>query len=162
MATLAGAKASLTEAEIAYDRDAQLFKLGDVAQAALDQATAARDQAQANVEAAEAALAAAQDQAGTPGNDNATVQAALGALTTAQINLANSRITAPASGWIANMDLRPGQVVAPNAPLFSLVEDGAWWVDANFKETDLPRIRPGQPVELSLDMYPGTTLAGDC
>ena len=51
-------------------------------------------------------------------------------------------------------------MVASGAPLFSLVEDGAWWVSANFKETDLQRIRPGQPVALAVDMYPGTTLTG--
>ncbi|MFZ1469283.1 MAG: HlyD family secretion protein [Paracoccaceae bacterium] len=159
-ANLAGAKASLTDAEIAYDRSAQLFKLGDVAQAALDQAKASRDGAQANVKAAEAALAATRAQAGTAGEGNAVVRAALGALTTAQINLDNSRIIAPSAGWVANINLRPGQVVAQNAPMFSLVEDGDWWVDANFKETDLDRIRPGQPVTVSVDMYSGTTLAG--
>lgn len=159
-AQLAGAKASLTEAEIAYDRNERLFKLGDVAQAAVDQAKATRDEARANVGVAEAALAAARKQAGDPGNENAAVRAALGALTAAQINLDNSRITTPAAGWIANIDLRPGQVVLANAPLFSLVEDGAWWVDAIFKETDLDRIRPGQPVTLSVDMYSGATLTG--
>ena len=159
-ARLAGAKASLTEAKIAYDRNEKLLKLGDVGQAALDQAKAVRDQAQANVDAAKAALSAAQEQAGENGAENASLRAALGALTTAQINLDNSRLTAPVAGWIANIDLRPGQVVTPNMPLFSLVEDGDWWVDANFKETDLDRIRPGQQVTLSVDMYSGTTLTG--
>ncbi len=159
-ARLAGAKASLTETEITYDRNEKLLKLGDVAQAALDQAKAVRDQAQANVDAAKAALSAANDQAGAKGAGNASLRAALGALTTAQINLDNSRLTAPAAGWIANIDLRPGQVVTPNMPLFSLVEDSDWWVDANFKETDLDRIRPGQPVTLSVDMYSGLTLTG--
>jgi membrane fusion protein (multidrug efflux system) len=159
-ANLAAAEASLTEAEIAYDRNEKLGKLGDVAQSALDQAKATRDQAKANVDAAKAALSAAQEQAGAKGAENASLRAALGALTTAQINLDNSRLVAPASGWVSNIDLRPGQVVAPNAPLFALVEDGDWWVDANFKETDLDRIRPGQPVALSIDMYSGTTLTG--
>lgn len=159
-ARLDGAKANLTEAELAYDRNDKLFKLGDVAQAALDQAKAARDAAQANVDAAQSALAAAQDQAGKAGEDNAAVRAALGALTIAQINFEDSRITAPTAGWISNMGLRAGEVVTANAPLFSLVEDGDWWVDANFKETDLDRIRPGQPVSLSVDMYSGTTLTG--
>ena len=159
-ARLVGARAALTEAEISYDRNARLRELGDVAQAALDQAKAKRDSAQAAVKAAEAALVAAQNKAGTSGDENASVRAALGALTQAQINLDNSRIIAPADGWIANISLRPGQVVAANAPLFSLVEDGDWWVDANFKETDLDRIRPGQPVSLSVDMYPGTVMTG--
>ncbi|MCA8867920.1 MAG: HlyD family secretion protein [Rhodobacteraceae bacterium] len=160
-AGLASARAALAEAEMDYDRNERLFKLGDVAQAALDQAITARDQAKANVSAAEASLAAARNQAGAPGEDNASVRAALGALTAAEINLENARIAAPADGWVANINLRPGQVVASGQPLFSLVEAGDWWVDANFKETDLPRIRPGQPVTLSLDMYPGVVLKGE-
>lgn len=41
-----------------------------------------------------------------------------------------------------------------------MVDSGAWWVDANFKETDLPRIAEGQPVTITIDMLPGTTLTG--
>ena len=41
-----------------------------------------------------------------------------------------------------------------------MVEAGRWWVDANFKETDLARIKPGQPATVYLDMYPGVTLDG--
>ncbi|MFZ5963038.1 HlyD family secretion protein [Thalassococcus sp. BH17M4-6] len=154
------ARAALTDAQDAYDRTEKLFKLGDVAQAALDQATAARDQAKAALDTAQAALAAARERAGTPGDDNAAVRAAEAQLTLAQINLARARVTAPVSGWIANLDLRPGTLVAPDMPLFSLVEDGDWWIDANFKETDLARLRPGQPVTVAVDMYPGLTLDG--
>ena len=159
-ANLASAKAALTDAQVSFDRTQALFRLGDVARAALDQATATRDRAQAAVGAAEAALAAAQDQAGAAGDDNAAVRAALADLGTAQIELGYSRITAPASGWVSNIALRTGSVVAADAPLFALVEDGEWWVDANFKETDLARIRPGQPVTLEIDMYPGLKLQG--
>ncbi len=45
-------------------------------------------------------------------------------------------------------------------PALALIEDGHWWVDANFKETDLARIKPGQPATIRLDMYPGTKLDG--
>lgn len=159
-ANLASAKAALTDAQVSFDRTGALVRLGDLAQAMLDQATAARDQARAGVAAAEAALSAAQDQAGASGDDNAAVRAALANLSTAQIELGYSRIAAPTAGWISNIDLRIGSVVAPDAPLFSLVEDGEWWVEANFKETDLARIRPGQPVTLTVDMYPGLDLNG--
>lgn len=72
----------------------------------------------------------------------------------------HATIIAPTRGWVANISLRPGQVVGVGQPLFSLVEDGEWWVDGNFKETDLARIRPGQPVSLTIDMYPGTKVNG--
>jgi len=58
-----------------------------------------------------------------------------------------------ASVWIANISLRPGQIVTANQPLF-------WRVNGNFKETDLQRIRPGQPVAMKIDMYPGMNLTG--
>jgi membrane fusion protein (multidrug efflux system) len=138
-----------------------LFERGDAAQARLDDAQSSRDQARARVSQAAAALAAARKQAGTPGTDNATVRAAQAALQQARIALAHATITAPVAGWVANLSLRPGDVVSPGQPLFSLVEDGPWWVDANFRETDLARIRPGQPVSVVVDMYPGLTMQGE-
>jgi membrane fusion protein (multidrug efflux system) len=51
--------------------------------------------------------------------------------------------------------------VQAGTPAFAIVEDGHWWVDANFKETDLGRIKPGQKATISLDMYSGLTLDGE-
>ncbi|MEQ5872422.1 HlyD family secretion protein [Sagittula sp. NFXS13] len=154
------AQAALKDAQDSFDRTATLFQKGDVAQAALDQATSARDQAEAALASAQSALASARERAGQAGDDNPAVRAAKAQLTLAQTNLARAEVTAPVSGWVSNLDLRPGALVAPNMPLFSLVEDGDWWIDANFKETDLARLRPGQPVAVDIDMYPGLTLDG--
>jgi membrane fusion protein (multidrug efflux system) len=71
-----------------------------------------------------------------------------------------THVTAPASGWVTNVSLRPGAIVQAGTPAFAIVEDGDWWVDANFKETDLGRIKPGQTAAIRLDMYPGLTLDG--
>ncbi|MCB1397292.1 MAG: HlyD family secretion protein [Rhodobacter sp.] len=159
-AELDAAQAAFTAADTAFERTEQLFARHDVSQAALDTAQATRDQAQARVGQAEAALQVARDQLGETGADNASVRVAQAALTQAQLALGHATITAPVSGWIANLSLRPGDVVSAGAPLFSLVEDGPWWVDANFQETDIHRIRPGQPVTVTVDMYPGLTLHG--
>ena len=159
-ATLAQAQSQLTEAQSEYDRQARLFELGDVSAAARDQATAARDSAQAAVDRARSALEAARAQAGQPGDDNPQVRAAEADLAAAELNLAHTRVTAPADGWIANLSLRPGAVVSAGQPLFAMVEAGDWWIDANFKETDLTRIRPGQPVTIEVDMYPDLELKG--
>ena len=75
-------------------------------------------------------------------------------------NLNWTKVYATADGWIANLSLRPGSAVSANAPQFSIVESSDWWVDANFKETALSRIRPGQPVRIQIDMLPGVTLTG--
>lgn len=159
-AKLVRATAALTEAKADYTRYRTLFGRGSVSKSDLDRATETRDTAQASVQEAQAALAAARDRLGAAGPENAGVRAALGALTQARIDLEHATISAPASGWIANIRLRPGQVVSVAQPLFSLIEEGEWWVDGNFKETDLERIRPGQPVSLSIDMYPGTKVNG--
>lgn len=159
-AALKGAQAALAEARIEFNRQDALFRKGTVAKAVVDQVTNTVDQAKAAMLEAQSALAAAINQAGSSGDENALVRAASGQLKQAEIALGYATVTAPASGWVSNISVRPGQVVAAGQPLFSLVEDGAWWVDGNFKETDLLRLRPGQPVTIAIDMYPDTTLRG--
>ncbi len=159
-AQLAGAQAQLTEATTSQAREQALFASGDVAQAAVDSANTAADAARAAVAAAQANLQAAQAQSGAAGADNARIRAARASLIQAEIALSHATVRAPADGWVANLTLRPGQVVAEGAPLFALVADGPWWIDANFKETDIARIRPGQPADIAVDMYPGVTVTG--
>jgi membrane fusion protein (multidrug efflux system) len=69
-------------------------------------------------------------------------------------------VYAPANGRVSEIEIRPGTVVTKDIPLFALVENRGWWVEANFKETDLVRIRPGQPATIAMDMYPGKTFQG--
>lgn len=159
-AALDAANAAAMDARANLDRQQTLFDRGDVAQAALDDARSQSDQADARVQQAEAALEAARDQAGGAGPRNAGIRAAEAMVRQAEITLAFAEVTAPVSGWIANLSLRPGDVVSPMQPLFSIVEDGDWWIDANFQETDIERIRPGQPVRVAIDMYSGTEIPG--
>lgn len=159
-AQLASAMAVLSDASAALERQQSLFDQQDVSQAALDSATVARDRAQAGVDAATANLKAAEARGGVSGAENPGVRAARAALLLAEIALGHANVTAPASGWVTNFTLHSGQFVSAGQPLFSLVEDGLWWVDANFKETDIARIRPDQPASVQLDMYPGLTLSG--
>ena len=159
-ARLAAARANQSNAQLTYDRQGALFAKGDVARAALDQAQAQLDVTIAEVAAAEASLKAARDQHGSSGADNAQVRAAQAELDQAKLSLGYARVIAPTSGWAANITLRPGQVVSDGQQLFSIVEDNGWWIEANFKETDLDRIRPGQPATVSIDMYPNLRLKG--
>jgi membrane fusion protein (multidrug efflux system) len=159
-AQLAQAEAALEQAQTAFDRAEALHARGDLAQAALDNARTARDGAQAARDAAAAVLKAAQDQLGAEGTENAAVRAAMARLEQARIALDDAVLRSPDTGWVANLSLRPGAMIAAGQPLFAIVEDGAWWVDANFKETDIARLRPGQPARVTIDMYPGLTLSG--
>jgi membrane fusion protein (multidrug efflux system) len=159
-ATVVQTRAALTDAEAEFSRNEKLFKAGYVSGSAMDLARSQRDEAAAQHNAATASLASAKSLAGKSTPENPGVLAAMAALNQAEINLSYATVTAPADGWIANLTLRPGQAVAQFVPLFSLVEDGDWWIDANFKETDLQNIRPGQEAYVSIDMYPGTDLKG--
>jgi membrane fusion protein (multidrug efflux system) len=71
-------------------------------------------------------------------------------------------ITAPASGMVADKSAQPGQVVAPGQPLCRLVplSSGHVWVEANFKETQLRRLRAGQPASVSIDAHGGREYRG--
>jgi membrane fusion protein (multidrug efflux system) len=81
-------------------------------------------------------------------------------LATAQLNLQYTHITAPASGWISNMTLREGNSVTANEAVFALVSDQEFWIDANFKETELKHISLGQAADIQVDMYPGRHFKG--
>jgi len=77
----------------------------------------------------------------------------------AQVNLDHCRILAPTDGRIAGKAVDAGAYVTPANPLFQLVPAQVWVV-ANFKETQLKHMRPGQPVEVSVDAFPSLTLTG--
>jgi membrane fusion protein (multidrug efflux system) len=72
----------------------------------------------------------------------------------AQLDLEYSVIKAPEDGYIVKLDLRPGAAVTAYQALFSLIGTRQWWVEANFKETDLERIKQGQKATVVVDIYP--------
>ncbi|MDP9201358.1 MAG: HlyD family secretion protein [Gemmatimonadota bacterium] len=124
------------------------------------------DAAQATAAVAHANLLAAQRQASAAGGTvstaeagvrvaNARTMAARAAAANSQLQLDYTRITAPASGEVSRKQVEVGQLVAPGQPLMSIVADTGMWVTANFKETQLARILPGQPVEFEIDAYGG-------
>ncbi|NOD97708.1 HlyD family efflux transporter periplasmic adaptor subunit [Ruegeria sp. HKCCD6228] len=161
---IAAAEASVNSAQSAYDtalksfeRAKALFASGDVAQASLDQTASDFAQASARLTTSQSSLLALKSGLQAKQDD---ILSARAQLEIAETNLAWTKIHAAADGWIANLTLRPGSSVSANAPQFSIVESSDWWVDANFKETALTRIRPGQPVTIRVDMLPGTTLTG--
>lgn len=118
-----------------------------------EKAVEGRDLAKQNVSLALAALGGAPDIAI---DDHPSVKAALGLRDQAAYNLANTTVVAPEAGVVYQASaFRVGQVVNVAQPLFSLVETGDVWIDANFKETQLTNIRPGQSAEVKLDSDPG-------
>jgi membrane fusion protein (multidrug efflux system) len=90
---------------------------------------------------------------------DAQVAGAQAALDQAELNLSYTRIVAPHDGVVTKRAVREGDVVQRDQQLAALVF-GTPWVIANFKETQLADMRPGQPVEITVDAYPGVRFAG--
>jgi membrane fusion protein (multidrug efflux system) len=109
---------------------------------------------------AESAFATEQDKPLTVTTPTVQLRAAAAQLTKATHDRVKTHATAPADGLLSNVTLRPGATVQAGAPLFAIIEANRWWVDANFKETDLARIKVGQPATVRLDMYPGVNFDG--
>ena len=96
----------------------------------------------------------ARRQLGKPGDDNDRIVQAKAMLDQAQWELNNTQISAACSGQISELETQPGNVVSADKDVFVLVCDNHYWVDANFKETQLEHIRPGQSADILVDMYP--------
>jgi membrane fusion protein (multidrug efflux system) len=139
-------------------KDAQ--KDGEAPSAALTDALKAWHDALQAFNDAQGEFDTEQDKKITVTTPTVQLRAAAAQLDKATHDRVRTHVTAPAGGWITNISIRPGNLVQTGTPVFAVVEDGGWWVDANFKETDLGRIKPGQPATVRLDMYPGTTFEG--
>jgi len=128
---------------------------------------AAGDNAVRNLKVAKAALSAAKSQlveaqqtVGEPGDANATIKTAKTAIAQALINLKYTRVLAPSSGYLAKFTLRIGTEVSAYQEVFIIVDNSHWWVTANFKETNLQRIRNGQAANIKVDIYPDHIFKG--
>lgn len=163
-ADLAGARDDLALAQSNYARAKALMDRGFNTRANMDAAqhavASARDRLasiQAEVEKARAQLA---QGAQVPGVDPA-IAAAQAVRAKANLDLHRTVVRAPADGVITQVSrLQVGQMVFPGVPMLSIVRDGGTRVEANFKETDLNHMRPGQKAEIRLDAYPGVKLSG--
>lgn len=84
----------------------------------------------------------------------AAIQLAEANMQKVKLNLNYTKISAPTSGWVTNVTVHTGNIVQANQPLFALISDETFWIDANFKETDIHKIHPQQKVDVVVDMYP--------
>lgn len=170
-ANLAAAQADLDRAEIDLRRRKTLAVTGAVsgdeltraqnaftnAQAAYSAAKAAQAQAAANRAVAAGSLAANVTLTdGTSVTTNPEVAAARAKLDQAKVDLDRMVLRAPIDGVVARRNVQIGQKVTAGAPLMQIVPVQQAYVDANFKEVQLRRVRIGQPVELEADLYGGS------
>jgi membrane fusion protein (multidrug efflux system) len=132
----------------------------------VDQSTAQLQLAQGQVTAAQAAVQQAEPVQQNIGNADqqvnqidAQLKTAQAQLDQAELNLSYTTITAPQDGWITKRNIEVGNYLQVGSTIFSIVTPQVW-VTANFKETQLNRMRPGQKVLISVDAYPGLKLEG--
>jgi membrane fusion protein (multidrug efflux system) len=154
-ADVARLRADLANAETALRRSRDLVARGFLSKQALDDAQAKADSARAAVEAGVAQVARAKAAVTTPGGDvTPAVRVAQAEVDKARLDLEHAVVRAPEDGTVTHFDLTPGTVVSPGAPLFALVVANSYWVDANFKETELEGVHPGERATIVVDMYP--------
>jgi len=159
-AVLAQRRAEAANAHGTYNRNLELMKSGFLSPQGIENSRAQTQSADAAVKAAEAAVAQARSTLGRTGDENAAVQAAIAAVKQAELDLGRTHVVAAADGNVANLTLQPGNTVQPGVPLFVVVSDREFWVDANFKETEVKQIRPGVDAEIKSDMYPDHPFKG--
>ena len=167
-AQLVAAQADLERARVDLQRRQALSASGAVSGEELTSAKNAFASAQANLAATRATGAQAQANrvqavsqqeaqaaltTGAGVDDNPEVAAARAQLDVAKLSLARTTLRAPFDGVIARRQVQVGQRVAPGAQLMTVVPTDKVYVDANFKEVQLRRVKPGMPAELTSDLY---------
>jgi membrane fusion protein (multidrug efflux system) len=157
------AQAALTFSQQQYDRAIRLQSTGAGTEQAAQQASTDLTQKKAALLASQASETAAEKQLGVLTAQRASAVAQLDAakasVNTAQINLDRTTITASQPGRIANLTAAVGAYAQPGLAVMTLVPNNVW-ITANFKETEIGDMKPGDPVDISIDAYPGKTFKG--
>lgn len=157
-AALATASENIAFAEKEFQRQQELLGRGVISRVRYDQAehelTVARqkrNEAQQELAAIAARLGgkSSQDSARSP-----EVLRAIAAYDQAKLDLSHTVVTAPEDSIVAAVNLQLGEQVQPGKPVISLVSKRSLWITANFKETELTNVTPGQKATITVDIYP--------
>ena len=161
-AQVAANQATLGRAALDLNRAQALRKPGFVSEERVTTLSAESNVARSQVSKAQADLQGQRQQINALTADikrlDAQIANARADLAQAQLNLTRSEIHAPISGMIGQRAARNGQVVQAGAYLLSIVPDEAIWIQANFKETQIGHMQPGQKAELLFDSYPDSPI----
>ncbi|WP_247279485.1 MULTISPECIES: HlyD family secretion protein [unclassified Bradyrhizobium] len=158
------AEAMEVEARQEQERQQSLSQTQSGTRQRFEQAVAAYAKSQADVRASRAVIAAQQHQLevlqGTRKQRAADVEAAKATLASAKLKLGYTRITAPFDGVVGERQVQPGDYVNVGTNLVNVVPLPKVYVVANYKETQLTHVAPGQPVEITVDSFPREKLRG--
>ena len=155
------AQAEVARATDDYNRRAALVGNGAVSKEELNHAQSQVNTARSALAAAQAAVVGAREQlasnqamtAGTSVEQHPQVEAAAAKVREAWIALQRTVLVAPVDGYVARRTVQLGQRIQAGTPLMSIIPLNQVWVDANFKEVQLRKLRIGQPVTLTADLY---------
>ncbi|WP_259066046.1 HlyD family secretion protein [Mucilaginibacter sp. X4EP1] len=163
-AQVESAAARLDKTQKDYARYANLVKDGSVTQQQFDQAKADLEVAQATYRAAQEQYKASVEQVGTTRSQLNVTQTGVDQrqvdIDYAKLQLSYTVVKSPASGIVSKKNVQVGQLVQAGQTLFSVVNDNSIYITANFKETQLDKVRDGQKVDVEVDAFPELKLAG--
>ena len=164
-AEVRAAEAALSYRQRVCNRQQILAAQGIASQAQLDQTQYALADAVQKLSAARQEQSNAEALLGNSqakqGRDNPAVQQAQALLQRASLNLSYTLVRAPMDGIVSRSDsLQTGDYIQAAAPVFAVVSGKNIWIEANFKETELARMRPGQPATIEVDAYPDRIFHG--
>jgi len=177
-ANIATAEANVQAAQVRvwkatqdFNRYSELLKQQSVTQQQFDVVQAEKQTAEQQLKAAQMQANASREQAGassaqagTTGKQvrlsELTVEQRQSELDMAKLNLSYAYLLAPVDGYVSRKNVQMGQLVNAGQALFSIVDDSKFWITANFKETQIRKIKIGQPVDVSVDAYPNQDFQG--
>lgn len=163
-AQLASAEAAAKRADLDFDRQQALSTKGFASRAVFETSQASRDQTVASVAAAKAAYDAARDNVEVTKAQQAEARAQLielqSALAKAERDLAFTNVRAPVTGVFSNRLVNVGDYINAGQRLANIVPLDGVYIDANFKETQLRRLKPGQKVGISVDAFSSRKIEG--
>ena len=163
-ATIVVDEANLAFAEQEDKRYSQLASTGYGSVQNAQQSASRRAAARASVARDTASVESATRQLDVLKAELAQAQATLvrdeALLRQAELNLSYTNIVSPADGVVGNRTLRVGQYVQAGTQLMAVVPTAAGYIIANYKETQLTNVRPGQPATIEVDTFPGMTFTG--
>ena len=169
--SIEAAEIRLQQATNDFNRYANLYKNHSITKQQYEQALTSKLEAEKQVEVLKQQRRASSSQknavlskTGVASKQtevaHANIERAKATLKAAELNLSYTTVVAAVDGQVSNIKLQPGQLVSPGQSMFYIINNAETWVVANFKETQLNKIRAGQLVEIKIDAYPDDIIEG--
>jgi len=166
------AKVRVWRANNDFERYQNLYNNKSITKQQFEQAQAAKQEADANLRVLQQAEAASRSQrAASVSRSNvsgkqtevasANIKRAEATLKAAELNLSYTVVIAAVDGQVSTVDVQPGQLVQPGQALFYIINSESAWVVANFKETQITKMKEGQKVTIKADAYPDVEFEGE-